>query len=199
VVAQRVTKRRAGIAVAAIAALLTSACAAGQQAETAEESPTLDGTNADVGKIALRGLAIESPHGIAYQPGSSATVKIVIVNRGSSTDRLTSITSPAASGWAAYGGAAASSSASSGPAAEVLKPLSAVAITPGDRVSYGTPDATGTLLLTQVKQAIRPGTQISMTFTFADAGSVKVTVPVQLSTNPPTAVLPGPSATGQVG
>lgn len=197
--AELVSRRRIRIGAAVVAALLTGACAAGQQAQTADESPTLDGTNADVGHMALRGLAIEPPHGVAYQKGSTATVRVVIVNRGHSPDRLTSITSPAASGWAAYGGKAAGATAASSPAPEVLKPLSSVTVAPGARVSFGVPEATGSLLLTQVKQPLYAGAQISLRFTFADAGSVAVQVPVQLSTNAPTVILPGPSATGQVG
>lgn len=200
--AELVTRRRIRFGAAVVAALLTAACAAGQQAQTADESPSLDGTNVDVGHMALRGLAIESPQGIAYKPGESAAIRVVLVNRGNSVDHLTSVSSPAASGWAAYGGNAASTSTTSpanSPAPEVLKPLSSVPIEPGRRVSYGVPEARGTLLLTQIKQAVRPGALVSMTFTFADAGSVDVQVPVELSPNPPTAVLPGPSATGQVG
>lgn len=200
--AELVTRRRIRFGAAVVAALLTAACAAGQQAQTADESPSLDGTNVDVGHMALRGLAIESPQGIAYKPGESASIRVVLVNRGSSTDILTSVSSPAAAGWAAYGGNPATTSTVSptnSPSPEVLRPRSSVPIGPGRRVSYGVPEATGTLLLTQIKQALRPGELVSMTFTFAHSGSVDVQVPVQLSPNPPTAILPGPSATGQEG
>jgi hypothetical protein len=100
--AEPVTVRRIGLGLAVAAALLTTACAAGQQAATANEQATLDGVNRTLGSIALRGLAIEAPAATSYAPGSSARLRLVIVNTGETTDKLTSITSSAASGWAAY-------------------------------------------------------------------------------------------------
>src|SRR4051812_20716692 len=51
-------KHLLGIGLAVAAALLTSACAAGQQAATANAKTTLDGVNADLGTIHIRGLVI---------------------------------------------------------------------------------------------------------------------------------------------
>ena len=68
---------------------LTSACAAGQIAQTANQKPTLDGTEANVGNIGLRGLAIVAPGATFYPVGSNARVRVVIVNSGATGDRLT--------------------------------------------------------------------------------------------------------------
>jgi copper(I)-binding protein len=237
-----VTARRLGIALAVVAALLTSACAAGQQAATANEKPTLDGANAEVGSINIRGAAIEPPDGNTpyYPTGSDVYVKVVLVNNGNKPDRLTSITSPVASGWGAYattadaqavvGAHAAKTSAhsvisnpvestppapstesGSAPgsptstpsrtrthtrthtAAPLPQPAGSVAIQPGGRTSFGTPESRGALLLIHVKKDLYPGTTISVTFTFANAGTVTFALPVALSYAPHTSIIPSPS------
>jgi hypothetical protein len=71
-----------------------------------------------------------------------------------------------------------------------------VTIGPGQRVSWGVPEAEGALLLLGLKRQLYPGTTVSITFTFAEAGSVTVAVPVQLSSNPTSSVLPVPSQSG---
>ena len=172
--AEPVSARRrvvAGVGVAVAAALLTSACAAGQDAQTANQKPTLDGTNVSVGAIDLRGLSIEAPSGVSYAPGSNPAIKLVLVNSGHSTDQLTSITSSDASGWGTAIGTTGTGTTSTTP----------VDLTPGARVSYGVPEATNSLLLLNTKTTLYPGTTIPVTFTFAKAGSVSVDVPVHLT------------------
>jgi hypothetical protein len=241
--------RRLGLAVAIAAALITSACAAGQDAQTAVEHPAIDGTEADVGSMNLRGLVIEPPRGSTpyYATGADAPVKLVVVNSGSSTDKLTSITSSAISDWGAFASAAdASAVASSSPAtagsstpagsssasgssssasgssssaaggssagastsasassstpaatpSALPTPQKSISIAAGSRVSWGTPDAKGVLLLLHVTKRLYPGAAVSLTFTFANAGSVTVMVPVGLSSSPGTAVVSPPSSTG---
>lgn len=101
--------RRVGLGVAVAAALVTAGCAAGQQASTANEQPTLDGVDGSVGPINLRGLQVETPTGnlVAYPVGSDVAIRLVIVNNGQQTDRLVSITSPAISDWGAFASTAA--------------------------------------------------------------------------------------------
>lgn len=185
--------RRLGIAVALAASLLTAACAAGRHAQTSEERPTLDGTYASIGKIGLRGLALEAPTGPNYPAGSSVAVRLVLVNSSSGSsaksDTLVGISSPAFSGWAAYPTLAQAQVATGGA-------TTAVPIGPGQRVSWGVPDATGALQLTGSKQPLYPGTTVPVTFRFADAGSVQVAVPIALSGSPASSVLPGPSGSG---
>jgi copper(I)-binding protein len=121
--AEPVTVRRIGLGLAVAVALLTTACAAGQQAATANEQATLDGVNRTLGSMALRGLAVEAPSGTSYAPGSSARLLLVIVNTGETTDKLTSITSPAATGWAAYSTiAAADRAVAAGPSSTGASP-----------------------------------------------------------------------------
>lgn len=201
--AQRVTARRIGIAIAVAAALLTSACAAGQHAQTADEKPTIDGTNASVGLIDLRGLAIETPTTLAYNPGSAMPLKVVIVNNAQQPDQLTSITSPDIKGWAAYATTAdadavlnpGSGSSSTAPAA----PDKTVTIDGNGRMGYATPEATGALLLLGAKKLINAADTIPVTFTFANAGQVTVQVPVALSNAAPSSVVPEPSTSSVEG
>jgi copper(I)-binding protein len=100
--AQPVTVRRIGLGLIIAAAVLTSGCAAGQQAGTANQQATQDGVDRTLGPIRLAALAVRAPSGATYPAGSAAQVRLVIVNTGQHTDTLTSITSPEAGGWAAY-------------------------------------------------------------------------------------------------
>lgn len=94
------TRRRLAVGVLAVcAALATSACAAGQQAQTAQETPVVDGIGGQAGSIALRDVAIVHPSsGPSYQKGSPAEITFVAVNSGQQDDQLVGVTSPAASG-----------------------------------------------------------------------------------------------------
>jgi len=226
--------RRVGLAAAVVAALLTSACAAGQYAQSATEQESIDGTKAEVGQMTLGGLAVEAPdNGVSYEPGSAARVKVVIVNSGQQADKLTSITGSSITGWGAFanaadasayaaaqaaagapssdgapssGSAAASGSAapSGSSAAGGPQPQSSVEVGPHSRVQFGSDQAEGAapnrvLLLNGLKSTLHSGMTIELTFTFERAGTVTARVPVQLSKDAQTSVIPGPSATGEEG
>ncbi len=191
--AEPATTRRRRVLLPAVAglalALSLSACAAGRDAQTADQKPTQDGVNADIGTIALRGVAVQPPSGTSYKAGSNAQLSLVLVNNGSATDRLTAISTSAAGGWSAYpsvaaadqvAGAAAGTSTSGG--------TQSVSIPAGGRTSFGVPDATGGLVLLGTKGTLYPGSVVRVNFTFARAGTVTVPVPVRLTdaTAPPT-------------
>lgn len=187
-----------GLAVAA-AALLTSACAAGQQAATANEQNTVDGVNADIGSIHIRGMAIDPPT-LYYKKGDSATVKVVLVNTSQTkADLLDSVTSPAVTTWGTFNttaeadavlaanqpGAASSSAPPPTPDRQVLIPA-------GGRASYGTPESTGAMVFVNFTRDVYPGTTIPVTLHFAQAGTITVQVPVALTASVDTS----PIATG---
>lgn len=228
--AEPVTARRIGVGLAVVAALLTAGCAAGQDAQTADEKPTLDGTNASVGAIDLRGLAVEPPAGpTTYFPtGSDLSVRLVLVNNSQQPDQLTSITSPAVSDWGAFASSADADAVMSAqtatPSATPTPPPSApgsptpgsspgnstptptstplptpkrqVKVGPNGVVSWGTPTATGALLLMKTTRPLYPGSSIRITFTFANAGTITVMVPIALSTTPRSSIIPGPTGSG---
>jgi periplasmic copper chaperone A len=189
--AEQVLVRRVGIGLVAAVALLTSSCAAGQKAQTADVNESIDGTSVHVGSITIGGLAIQPPKGAYYPTGSDVPLRVVIVNSATKSDTLTSITSSSIAGWTTTGSSATSTSSASKAAS--------VTIAGGSRASFGVPDSKAVLQLSQIKTDLHPGTAVALTFTFTNAGSVTVRVPVQLSSAPQTAVLPGPSATGQEG
>ncbi|HEV7205746.1 MAG TPA: hypothetical protein VGN18_14145 [Jatrophihabitans sp.] len=188
----------ARLGVAVVATALTAGCAAGQQAQTANEKPSLDGTNATVGSIGLRGLAIQPPTGPAYDTGAAAPLTVVLVNSGSKADKLTSITSSAFGSWGSYSGNAAKAARTGGAAASPGS--QSIPLSPGGRVPYGVPDATNVLLLLKSTGKLYPGTSVPITFTFASAGTVTVTVPVTLSASGGgTLTVPAPSGAGAEG
>jgi hypothetical protein len=215
--AEPVPARRIGIGIVVAAALLTSACAAGQKAATSVEKPTLDGTNADVGSLHLRGLVIEAPAGQTpyYRVGTDPVLRLVIVNSGEQSDRLVAISSPAVSDWGAFATSAAasavkaaaaspssSSSSSSGApstSTQLPTPTRSIPIAAGGRVSWGVPESKGALLLLHATKSLYPGTAVPITFTFANAGSVTTQVPVALSLSPHSSVIPASTSSGAAG
>ncbi|WP_375491286.1 hypothetical protein [uncultured Jatrophihabitans sp.] len=107
---RRLSRVCCGLAIAST--LVGSACAAGQHAQTADQKPTLDGTEASVGQLDLRGIAIAAPpSGVSYAPGTSAQLHLVVANNGQSPDQLTSITSSAITAWGSYSSPAAAQAA----------------------------------------------------------------------------------------
>ena len=103
--AQPAMRRRFGNGIIAVlAALLTSllmsSCAAGQKAQTAEETPAIDGANAKIGSIELHEVAIKAPSGASYAKGATAEVQLAIVNTGSADDTLIGVSTGAATSTA---------------------------------------------------------------------------------------------------
>jgi copper(I)-binding protein len=141
---QPVTARRIGIGLLAAVAVLTSGCAAGEHAMTAEEKPTIDATNADIGSIQLRGLAIESPvTSTFYAKGSSALVTMALINSGKGSDTLTGISSPAFSSWGVFPKLAQAEAAQAAPSSSSAAP-SAASSAPTTSAPSGSSSAPGT-------------------------------------------------------
>ena len=134
----RTSRRTAGrsrVAVAALAAAgatLLAGCHAGQQAQTAEQIPTIDGNYAQVGDLALRDVKIEYPETGSWRQGGDARVEMVVVNQARASDALVSVRSEVADG-------AELSAAPAGPAA----PTAAGAPEPSGTPA-GTDSPTGT-------------------------------------------------------
>lgn len=194
-------KRTLGIGLAVAIALLTSACAAGQQAQTAYERSTQDGTNADIGPIHIRGMVIDSPT-LFYKKGDSATVKVVLVNTSrSKSDLLRSISSPAVTTWGTFPTTADANAVLAANGAQSNQSSSASLPTPdrnilipaGGRTSFGTPDATGALVFLNFTRAVYPGSTIRVTMEFAQAGTITIAVPVALSNSVNTTPIAPPS------
>jgi copper(I)-binding protein len=196
--------RRIGIALVAVAmTLLSAGCAAGQHAATAQESAAIDGAvGSSVGSIDVRGIAIQAPAtGTSYAVSSSATVTGVIVNTGHADDTLTNVTAKygtgstagSAGGWAVYPNqqdaiaAVSNPQGSSGATGASTAPLT---IPAGTSVGFALPSSPQVLELTGLTSKLWTAQTVTLTLTFAKAGSVTIAVPVQLSNTPGTSTVP---------
>ncbi|WP_375486460.1 hypothetical protein [uncultured Jatrophihabitans sp.] len=189
-------RRTTAGAILVAAALLTSACAAGRVAQTADQKPSIGGVNANVGSIGVRNLLIQAPtQGASFPKGSTLKLTVVLVNNGTSSDLLTNISSSAVSGWGAYSSVAAGNQVAEGGPAPSPAPQASrtVRIPNGSRTSFGVPSATGSLLVTGTKATVRAGNTVRMTLTFARAGTVSIAVPVALSNDESGSTVPAPS------
>jgi copper(I)-binding protein len=179
------------------ATVLTAACAAGQQAATSEEKPTLDGTQGQVGQIQLEGVALHPPTGKAYSSGASVPLSVYIVNNGQTSDKLTGISSPAFSGWSVTSTAFASSK--SGTSSAAIRPGSAVGFSMRNLTPTGGGSPRSIVLsgLSDKNAPLFPGNSVRVTFTFAKAGQTTLTVPVALSEQPNSASVAAPSSASE--
>jgi hypothetical protein len=195
------TVRRIALGLAmACAMVITSACAAGKQAATANEKSTHDASDASIGQIALRGIAIASPpDGTSYGKGQDALLVGIISNNGTSTDTLTKIASKSAGGFGVFSSdadakaVAAADQAGAGSSTGQTPSLAkqSVVIKAGERISFGIPGtSTNAVLLTDLSTTLYPATSIQVTFTFAKAGSVTMWLPVQLTGTQNNEVVP---------
>ena len=78
-------------ALALVGGVALAGCAAGQQAQTAEQRPTVNGANVNLGALALRDVALEYPPDGVYEEGSDARLRMVVVNEATSSDALVEV------------------------------------------------------------------------------------------------------------
>ena len=190
---QPAVSRRIGIAVIlAAVALLSTACAQGQKASTATDRPAIDGTIGQVGQLKLEDVSIQAPN-VASRPtgtsfyavGDDAPMTIVIVNNGHNSDTLTSVTGPFTS-WAvvATGSASDPTAIQAGAKSQAVAPGAAVSLGLSG-LGVGTGTSPDTLVLHSLTgKQLYPGSEIPLTFTFANAGTITLQVPVQLTAAP---------------
>jgi len=189
------------------AALVLAGCGAGQITQTDSQQPAVNGTHAQVKTIALRDVAVQyPPQGPGYAAGATPSLTLTIINQGTQDDTLTSVAlENGATGT--LGGAkdiVAGHSLVIGPAEAA--PSSAAATTSETPTSPATPTGTstatstpqapsssvteptsttaagevgkGTITLPSLPQALWPGQVIKVVFTFKNAGSITVELPV---------------------
>jgi len=197
------------VSAAVVVAVLSAACAAGQHAATAEEKPTLDGTQGQVGKMQLEGVAFRAPTpGNSYPAGASVPLAAYIVNNGQTADKLVRVSSSEfPGGWNVVSTPSLlpgpSGAASSAPRTGTTNG-SPVKIGSGLAVGYGlqnlSPSGAGSpesivLLGYKGPDPLFPGMSIKVTFSFANAGDTTLTVPVGLTDAPNGQTLPAQSGT----
>jgi len=212
----------AAVLTTALGVLVLAGCAAGQDAQTVGQRPSIDGASASAGDISVRAAALLPPtSGSSYAKGSSAQLQLVLINNGDSNDTLTAVSSPAASGAQLSGagssagasdtGSASSSASSpsttgssvsvtssastSGSASasesDTAAPSSSAAsqpitLPPGGSVLIGYGDGPS-VSLTGLTQELFPAQSLPITLTFGSGATVTLTVPVALSSQPPSA------------
>jgi hypothetical protein len=197
-----------GLAGAALVAL--SGCAAGQYAQTADETPAIDGVAVDIGTMNVRAVAVVAPSQPSYPQGGSAPLQLVLVNAGQQPDTLRTVTTDVASGVTFYPSVAAMQSAlgistptssgatsaasSSGTSAASSSPsstsgragptLSGITVQPTQRVSIGIVDTDPAIVLTGLTKPLFPAQSFRITFGFANSGSGTFAVAVHLGQAP---------------
>jgi copper(I)-binding protein len=140
-----------------VGGLALAGCGAGQVAQTAETQPTIDGTNAQVGDIAIRYAALEYPIGGVYEKGSDARLRMVIVNQGIGSDVLTAVRSDAAADVTISQGTSAAATGSATP-----EPSISASASSSDSATFSpSPTPTGTASGTPTGTAEPPQSSVS--------------------------------------
>lgn len=162
-----------------------AACAAGRDAQTALVETVSDAANTNVGQLQVRNVRLATPETSLYGTGANVPLYLTVANRSGSADSLTDVTSDDATSVVvmpadAGGGATGTPGANAGagqptPASGGSLPLP---VPTGSALTLGA--ASAHLVLQGIKHPLRPGQSVRVTFTFADAGSTTLTVPVQL-------------------
>ena len=175
------------LALAAGAVLTLSACGAGQISQTATQVAAINGNSGDVGQIALRNVHVIYPNSEEYslEPGGKAALGFSIVNLDPYTeDTLTGISTDFAAA------ATGAEDVTIPPGRSVVAGLPpAQAAEAEELVIDESPKPAGdeeepdtsvpvAVELTGLKEGVRPGLTIPVTFTFAKAGDVTIRVPV---------------------
>ena len=181
-IAGSASSRRVSVRVAALAAgalLMLGGCAAGQDAQTAEESPVVDGVSANVGDIALRAVAVAPPQNNSHPKGGDATLQLVIVNGGGSDDQLTGVSTLAATQVRIFANQQAASPGSP-------TTISRVNLPAGLAVPFGYSPDQPVIQLHDLTEQLFPAQTIQLTFQFGKAGMVTFTAAVHLAPGPST-------------
>lgn len=174
------------VALAAGAALALSACGAGQVTQTSDQVAAINGVDATAGSIAVRNAHIIFPESEEYsiEPGGTALLGFTIVNLdGYTPDTLTGITTDFADSVTgaegleipALGSIAAGLTPEEAELAESVDESPRPANPEGDTPITPVPE---TVEIVGISEGVRPGLTVPMTFSFAEAGDVTLSVPV---------------------
>ncbi len=70
------------VAAAAVAVVLLSGCAAGDDANTSKEVPVVDGGSTRIGSIGLNAASVVAPTDNSYAQGTDARLQMYLTNNG---------------------------------------------------------------------------------------------------------------------
>jgi copper(I)-binding protein len=171
VVRQRFVSTALGIG----AVLTLAGCGASQTSQTADQVSVVNGAEGDAQAVAVRNVQMAFPQGEAvYRSGASVPLQGVVANGGPTDDRLVQVSSPFAASAAVSGSSEIPSRTSlaltQGPGQGQASVQGGPSGQPSARVE-----------LQGLKQDVRPGVTVPVTFTFEKSGSTTVQVPLGTS------------------
>jgi copper(I)-binding protein len=166
--------RAAVLGVLLLSPVALSACSAGQVAQTAEQHRDKAGAQSNVGDLELRALGLPYPTGGVYPSGSNARLIAAIASTSGTDDTLTSITGDAfKSVQVVDPGSSAAAGTPSGGSLDITVPA-------GQTIFIGNGSGPSVTLV-GLSGDLGVGQYVDVTFTFQQAGSVTVPVPVATS------------------
>jgi hypothetical protein len=127
---------------AAGAALLLSACSAGQVTQTSTKLPSVQGANGEIGDVVVRNVSVPFPDNSRSWPkGGSAPLVVSIANTGNSADKLVEVRAELRDDKGELQKAAGFVQVTPGAGTAPSAPATGAPATPG---ATATPQATGT-------------------------------------------------------
>lgn len=148
------------LAAVLLSAAVLSGCSTGLNAQTYKETGRADSTSKDLESLALRNLHIEGPTSDVHEVGGEARLVGSLVNRGETPDTLISVSSEAAGAITLL---------------DKDQPVASITVDKGRAVS------TWTAVLEGLTTTLRPGTYVTVTLTFTNAGRTTLQVPVHIA------------------
>ena len=152
---------RTTAAVFAAATLTLAGCGAGQYAQSVNEQAAMLGANGQVGDMSALNVRLAPLEQEKYPAGSNPRVLLYLSNDGINPDTLTSVSSSAAQS----------------------AQISGDPVIPANTLVDLSGDSGRQITLQGLTQDLYYGVSIPMTFSFANAGSLTINVPIE---NPPT-------------
>ncbi len=146
------------LALVAAASLALSGCAAGQNSQTADQVAAIDGANGTIGDIAILNARLAPTKGEDYPAGSDARLLLWVSNDGLQADTLSGITTSAA---------------------ESVK-ITGDSSVPGQTLTDFASEDGIEVMVTGFLQDQYYGVSIPMTFSFANAGTIDLNVPIEV-------------------
>jgi copper(I)-binding protein len=146
------------LALMVAATLTVSGCAAGQYSQTADQVAAIDGANGIVGDLTVLNARLAPTSGQDYPAGSNARVLFWISNDSINPDTLSGISTTAAKSVKITGDA----------------------VLPGQSLVDFASDTGSQVVVTGFLQDQYYGVSIPMTFSFKNAGSLTMNVPIEI-------------------
>ncbi len=177
-----------GVVVIVTSTVLLAGCAEGQHVATVDQRPAIDGVRADNGVLGIRAAGITAPTGSnqSYPSGTDAALQFILVNNGTTEDKLVSVSTDAAQAASLSAGtvpeagsASASASNSSEPAGAPSAPITVPA---GSAVQVGFDNNGPAVVLTALTKALFPSDSVAITFAFASGAQIATHLAVKLTT-----------------